>query len=1003
MENSPNLNQNKEQSENKGVKRFNYVYFNFKYNKKKKYKIYFSSNYNASDTLELIEEKSLNITPIEPSILKIYRFKILPYLLKKENEHNEFEIELVFEEENEDKHHFIIRFKDTDRDFYEYNLRIEEIDLLPLELDEQFEIYSDILRNKYKKNQKTKENQDFILSSLLLLEDKDRKYNLIFYFLIFLNCFTTDLMQNHLLAFNPKRIKEIEEIPERILKPIKNIINKFVKNPQQLHIKDEKLRLEITKIFYSLALYFNLHFQKEKINEIFENEKISEDLSEILLNYKDFFKDLILPKEEVIKLIKKAKKYEQILTLLFYLGTDCFTFLDIVIRTKDYIYKFQNEEMNKNDEFYDNRIDIEKYVEPKKEDDLRQIHTLIENIRGFTMIIKNMKLIKFSSLIIEKYSEFYNEINSDKLIDLKFIVDSIKIIDQKFVCKFNLDEKILRTWLIIAKNGKIKNIKILEIIGSNIYFLNKSFNKTIDPHLEILDGINISLIENKKEFFDKWNNINFNLVFESQFKIFLKKISSLITEMKDFGYLFKFYKTNQENVKEEVIKSMLNRFIEILPTYNNNICPNFIEDAVELIYLSDKNKIDIKKFLSEIIEKKLNVKCINDIYINLTEKHKDLSEECNKIIVKYFTEYKENSEPISLAYIIDKCNNIRDDIFSNINKYVLKEDDIFSPNETRNYIFFKELVNRKIIEKIQNRKQKYIVDTMMIISYLQEKIKKCEIQFNLLYPFFKEGGQSEEILKKKFESIFFNDKEALIKSFEKLKSKVLEIIKIKDDFTLIYRYFKYFYPNVHSKDIELITKIILSLNENNLNYFEINYKKDYENYIKYLNEAEKGCAKKSSVFYNQILNNTRKTYENDDIKCVDETNKNFNELRNIFEEDGIDKIDEKMFILCIEPFLEDKDKISSEIKNLMALFKISKNNNEIEIIKNNIILVLKKESIFKAASSIIFFIEQIGAKKGKYTSFTEKVMLSFKGKIKIASIKQKLEFLKNISIDLFNF
>ena len=184
MENSPNSNTNKEQSEKQDTKKYNYIYFNFKQEKSKQYKIYLSSDYNASETLELIKEKHLDDTFIEPLIIKVYRFKILPDLHKKKNEHDEFEIELIFEEKNEDKHHYIIRFKDIDRDFYEYKLKIEGIDILPLELDEQFDIYAELLK-KNNKNQKTKENEDLICSSILLLKEKDNKYDLLLYFSIF--------------------------------------------------------------------------------------------------------------------------------------------------------------------------------------------------------------------------------------------------------------------------------------------------------------------------------------------------------------------------------------------------------------------------------------------------------------------------------------------------------------------------------------------------------------------------------------------------------------------------------------------------------------------------------------------------------------------------------------------------------------------------------------------------------------------------------------------------
>jgi hypothetical protein len=229
-----------------------------------------------------------------------------------------------------------------------------------------------------------------------------------------------------------------------------------------------------------LALYFNLNFQKEKIKEMFENDKIREHLYEKLLNYREFFKGLILPIKDVIKLIKKAKKYEHILTLLFYIGTDCSTFLEVVSETKESIYKFQEEEMNKNkdNELYDNKIDIEKYVEPKKGDDISEIFSKIEGLKSFTIMInEDMKLINYSSLIIEKYSEFYDKLNLDKLIILKDSVESIKFIDQTFIYKSNLEEKIHRTGLKLIKNGKIKNIKILEFIECDIYFIDINYNK----------------------------------------------------------------------------------------------------------------------------------------------------------------------------------------------------------------------------------------------------------------------------------------------------------------------------------------------------------------------------------------------------------------------------------------------------------------------------------------------------------------------------------------------
>ena len=77
-----------------------------------------------------------------------------------------------------------------------------------------------------------------------------------------------------------------------------------------------------------------------------------------------------------------------------------------------------------------------------------------------------------------------------------------------------------------------------------------------------------------------------------------------------------------------------------------------------------------------------------------------------------------------------------------------------------------------------------------------------------------------------------------------MKSKVLTIIKILDDLKLICKYFIDFYPNANLEDIYNIRKIIISLEDNNMNYFEIYYKKEYEKYIKYLDEAKNNLGKK---------------------------------------------------------------------------------------------------------------------------------------------------------------
>ena len=173
----------------------------------------------------------------------------------------------------------------------------------------------------------------------------------------------------------------------------------------------------------------------------------------------------------------------------------------------------------------------------------------------------------------------------------------------------------------------------------------------------------------------------------------------------------------------------------------------------------------------------MNINLVNNIYINLFKKHKGLSNECNKIIIQFFTEHTEYSDPISLAFLIDKCNNIKQNLFSNINNYTLIKDEIFERKESNNFIFLRELADRKIIEKIKNKNNKYYSETITNLS----KIKNFDIKNIIICQIFKEGKQMEEILKERISIAFQYIGGNYIEYYEQLKSKTLKIIEVLDN------------------------------------------------------------------------------------------------------------------------------------------------------------------------------------------------------------------------------
>ena len=206
--------------------------------------------------------------------------------------------------------------------------------------------------------------------------------------------------------------------------------------------------------------------------------------------------------------------------------------------------------------------------------------------------------------------------------------------------------------------------------------------------MEILDGIDISSLEN--DFFKKWKEINFCEIFDFDLSEFLRKISFNIKEMKDFELIFSFYDFYKDTeYKFEYIMNMQNRFMEIFDTYSADKCPNFNKDVIKLIYLSDKKKVNIYKFLKGFLQTSLDFEKVNEIYLQFIEEHQDFSKDMKEIIAEYFTKNKNNSNPSNLIFFIKTCKKLRNEIFSKINDFILNENEFFLIQDTENYQFFK--------------------------------------------------------------------------------------------------------------------------------------------------------------------------------------------------------------------------------------------------------------------------------------------------------------------------
>ena len=979
-------------------KNYHFVYFIESHDKSKRLEVYLSPNYKASNTLELMDEKD-NSQIRNSLISRVFRFKIFPDDILKEQKKAPFKFVIIMKDKNNEsnKSEYTIELRDVNNDFYEYNLKMDKVEVIPLSYEQQFNIYVDLLRNKLKKKQGCKESDEFIMSTQLLFAGAEKKFDFLFYLLIFLECFTTKIVHRHLMSFKPEKVQGLGNVKEDKMKQLKNILNLIVKRPEKIRVLNENSRKSATELFYFVVLFFDMNFQREKLNDLLGDEKIFDYLCARLIKYHDFLKNLILANSQVSTLIEKSKDFNEILISLFYVGKDFINFLQVINNKWEKIRKLYDDELKKEDKNPE-PIDTEKYIIPKIEDDMMKLKEEVEKL------YKNeseqmIKLIKFSPSILGKYEEYNKNKNFLNLSYLSDIFNVLRKMDNNFNLKID-DNLVHETGLNLIKEGKLKNKGVLDFICKDIFYNDKKYksNKMYRP-LDVFDGIDISSLSD--DFYNYWEKINFKNMFESQITDFSNKIASLVREIKDFGLLFNFFKINSEEPIYDYGVALKKRFIELLNTYSIKTCPNFIDDTSKLIYILDKRKISPENFLKDNIGQ-LNPEVINSIYINIANSYPEISKETKNYIVNYIIK---TQKPLGLIKFLKECKSFRQEIFSNLNKYNFQEKDFFTTNENENYSFIKGLIEERIID--QNSKEQYgngyVKNLFAANQKLREKIENLEINYSFVNTFFKNQGNKklEETLFDRLLHIYFLDGEKAKQNFELLKNKMSELNAFANNIQFIMRYLVAFFTQSKKEEIKEISNIFAQIKKNGLNHFENNLKDSYENYFnKYYHLGVKSIRNKNSAFFNGIYKESKNQFNNDEEKCLEDAENKFYEFKNLFEKDGIYKINQHNLEISVKALNGNENDLKKEIKILGDIFECE--NYDFDEIYENLLLISKKEYIFNVANAIINFVKKLRIQETMFSNDIIEISRILINNNDINNIKKSKEILYQYEIDINN-
>jgi hypothetical protein len=364
-----------------------------------------------------------------------------------------------------------------------------------------------------------------------------------------------------------------------------------------------------------------------------------------------------------------------------------------------------------------------------------------------------------------------------------------------------ITKAVIDTLIFKINQGEIKNNELLKFLRGNIYFQNNNYARIDYRPTDIFKGFDLDNID--EEFYVLWKEVDIFKIYSFLENMSQKLIVEKIKHMKDFGKLLRLFNFQELILKENKIIGLLYaKFASLIKTYTKESCPNFVKDLALLIYGMDKCKFNFKVFLERIIHKNFPPETINEIYLYITQNYHDISKELANCIINYFINDKnvlKYQKIIDLFKIAPSLNFFKS-IFNKIDKFVIKEEELF--NEKDDIDSFKLLdwiQKEKILDKYKELKETiYFENIYKVQTKIIEHIKTGNIKYNNISAWY---IKNLKIFKEKLNIILFNNEnnfkdciQILNGYFSKTKNTLKDINKLNN-------VLKEFYQNKHKDDI----------------------------------------------------------------------------------------------------------------------------------------------------------------------------------------------------------
>ena len=978
-----------------------YIYFIETHEINKKFELSISQGIKVELLYEEITNQLKNL--IFTSL--VYRFKIknmkekLPITIQIEDKKkNKYEKKIIKDMVRGSNIHFFlynVEFRPTKGALHNIHNSAPSY-IYHLSDQQQYQLYNKSIIEKFKDNEQERMIKELILSTQLLFI-KGRQFEFLFYLKIFRECYESIIVKKQLYSFRLERIKGLGDQKLNKIEEIQKDINLIKDNPDiVLKISRENEKIILSNCLYSIIFYFNYNFQKEKINDLLEDDNINQNLFKQILEHSHMFPNLLISKEALNIFIKCAENFSQIKDILKY-NNNVNDILLIINDNLDFIFdKYKSNQFNERNKSKkkNNPLKIEEYAEPKENDDIGSIIGLIKSINLFQK--ENEQFIIFSPVFFKKYMDFYDGQNYENLLFLKEIIENMISFDHKFKLK-HFNKIFHKNGLKFIKEKKLKNIDILDFIQRDKYYDRK--HKKYSPNLIVLEGIQFKDINEK--FIKDWEEIAWTEIFKGKEKQFIETICSLVENISQFDKLFLLlYKKKEFYIhRYTVLKTIQEEFIHKCSAISNEKLKEYLYVIIDIIKFSDILQCGIEEFLRKIIDK-FNKEFVQNVFINVLNDYNNCSQKAKKLMLTTIEKNIDFENQDNIFQILKIIGNKNSEILSRLSKYIIDEEEFFELDDTLNFKILKLLISQNILPD-KNSNNSFLRKSFQKIENIKEEINKFHFTYNIINKFFE--TENKKTFFQRWALIYFiniNKNDIILEengdiniNFNNMKNniKVNNIRDIKkyiedniiNPFASIFIQYKTLHNNINSlqiilddfltfyqsKNKEYCNELIEIINKYKEKYlFQTSFDIDKRIIFfldEYLNGALERAKLKKSLLYNSIYEKEKINNTNGEDKILAETYKKFQDLKNIFNND-INNANENIIKFLINEFRnKSDDEIKEEILKLIDIFKIDNFNNYNFI--NDLIVLLKKQNILNVLKSLMKFIEDIEVKKEQYT------------------------------------